>query len=100
MGVFTVMAIVDSNYTSIRRLSAPPQKPTRGHRLCAARPTIGGGWPSRPTGSVADGGRNHAGDLGERIHGHALVGVGNGGVAEAVQHHVAVLLQVDGAWLL
>lgn len=49
--------------------------------------------------ALAHGGRDEPGNLGEAVHRHALVGVADGRVAEAVQHHVAVGGQVDGAGL-
>ena len=46
--------------------------------------------------TVADGGQDEARDLREAVGGDALVGVADGVVAEALQHHVAVGRQVHG----
>ena len=79
---------------NIRDLKAVPtlqvsqkQRWQHGHALNALT-------PRQP---VAHGGRNHARNFGERVHRHALVGVFQRRVAEALQHHVTVAFQVNRA---
>ena len=57
-----------------------------GDRLAARQP-------------LADRRRDEAGNLREAVHRHALVGVADGGVAEALEHHVAIRREIDGARL-